>query len=79
MVNLTLEGLPDELHARLKEEAKRNRRSLNAEAIRCLERGLGTTTVDPADLRERLRAVRERAGGYLTADDVDRAKREGRE
>lgn len=79
MVNLTLKGLPDELHARLKEEAKRNRRSLNAEAIRCLERGLGTMTVDPADLRERLRAVRERAGGYLTADDVDRAKREGRE
>ena len=78
MVNLTLKGIPDELHARLKEQARRNRRSLNAEAIRCLERGLGTATVDPAELRERLRMVRERGGGYLTDEQVAEARREGR-
>lgn len=78
MANITIKGLPDDLHVRLKREAERNRRSLNAEAIECLERGLGTVAVDPAELRERLRAVRERGGGYLTEEQVDRWKREGR-
>lgn len=79
MANITLKGLPEDLHARLKAQAERNRRSLNAEAIRCIERGLGTAAVDPEELRERLRAVRERAAGYLTEEVVDRGKREGRE
>lgn len=78
MANLTLKGLPDELHARLKAQAERNRRSLNAEAIDCIERGLGTVAVDPAELRERLRMVREQGAGYLTEDVVDQGKREGR-
>lgn len=78
MTSLTLKGVPGGLHARLKAQAERNRRSLNAEAIRCLERGLETRVADPAELRQRLRAVRERAGGYLTEDRVDEGKREGR-
>ncbi len=78
MANLTLKGVPDDLHARLKAQAERNRRSLNAEAIECVERGLGTVAVDPSELRERLRMVRERGAGYLTEDVVDQGKREGR-
>jgi plasmid stability protein len=78
-VNLTLKNVPDELHARLKEQAVRNRRSLNAEAIHCLERGLGTVVIDPSELRHRLRVVRERAGGYLTGERVDEARQEDRE
>lgn len=78
MANITLKGLPDELHARLKAQAQRNRRSLNAEAIECLERGLGTAAVDPEELRKRLRAVRERGGGYLTEKVIDQGKRDGR-
>lgn len=37
MAALTIRNLPDELHARLKEQAKRNRRSLNQEVIAELE------------------------------------------
>ena len=33
MKTLTIRGLPDEVHERLKEQAKRNRRSLNQEVI----------------------------------------------
>ena len=79
MVNLTLKNVPAELHARLKAQAERNRRSLNAEAIVCLERGLGTERMEAGALRERLRMVREGAGGYLTDDVVEAGKREGRE
>ena len=38
MKTLTIRGLPDEVHARLKERAKRNRRSLNQEVIAELAR-----------------------------------------
>jgi plasmid stability protein len=40
---LTLKNLPDALHDRLSAAAKRHRRSLNNEAIVCLE-------VDPDDI-----------------------------
>ena len=36
---LTLKNLPDELHSRLSAAARRHRRSLNNEAIVCLEAG----------------------------------------
>ena len=78
MPSLTIKNLPADLHARLKESAERHRRSLNAEAIVCLERGLGGGAVSPGELRDRLAAVRERAGGYLTDDATAGAKREGR-
>lgn len=37
---LTLKNLPDALHARLTAAARRHRRSLNQQAIVCLEAGL---------------------------------------
>lgn len=48
---LTLKNLPDALHARLTAAAKRHRRSLNNEAILCLEAGMART---PATLEQRL-------------------------
>jgi len=33
MPNITLKNVPDEVHQRLKEQAKRHRRSINREAI----------------------------------------------
>jgi plasmid stability protein len=53
--SLTLKNLPDELHARLAAAARRHRRSLNNEAILCLEAGLAQV---PTAADERLRAIR---------------------
>ena len=39
MKSITIKGIPDELHKRLKAEAKRNRRSLNQEVIARLRTG----------------------------------------
>ena len=41
MPSLTLKGLPEDLYERLKQAAVENRRSINREAIVCLERSLG--------------------------------------
>lgn len=40
MATLTIKNLPDEIYATLSEVAKRNRRSINGEAIFRLERSL---------------------------------------
>ncbi|WP_457767598.1 FitA-like ribbon-helix-helix domain-containing protein [Cyanobium sp. ULC082] len=77
--SLTLKNLPDALHARLSAAARQHRRSLNSEAIVCLEAGL---TLAPAGAEERLtaiRALRETLprNGFAPADS-DAFKREGR-
>ncbi len=76
---LTLKNLPDEIYKRLKASAVTHRRSLNSEAIVCLESVLlpGRLPVD-----ERLaRARRFRAAlkpGTFKASKIDSIKREGR-
>lgn len=41
MPSLTLKDMPPKLHSALKKRAIRNRRSLNQEALYCLERATG--------------------------------------
>jgi len=52
MSTLTIRDVPDELHARLKERAERNRRSLNAETLLMLEQAL-LLYPEESELRER--------------------------
>jgi antitoxin FitA len=76
---LTLKNIPDDVYDRLKLSANAHRRSMNSEAIVCLE-----TVLLPAKvtLAERLARARElRAGlsqGKFRARDIDAMKREGR-
>ena len=59
---LTLKNLPDALHARLAAAAKRHRRSLNKEAIVCLEAALGGAAPTAEEELTRRRALRGRLG-----------------
>ncbi len=76
---LTLKDIPDEVYERLKASAATHRRSLNSEAIVCLESVLIRSTVTPA---ERIARARELRGGLqrraFKARDIDAAKRRGR-
>jgi len=84
MPTLTIRNVPDDLHNRLKEKARRNRRSLNQEVIAELMGGVG----DMADVlkkKERAEVLlakidQLRAGlvGSLSSDEIDAARREGR-
>lgn len=86
MATLTIRNLPDELHRELKERAKRNRRSLNQEVI--AELADASCAVMEGDVeRKRLRAeemigmvkeLRSQMKGFMTAEEIDAAKREGR-
>lgn len=76
---LTIKGLPDDLYERLKASASDHRRSLNSEAIVCLERALGRARIDEGELRARIDARRERlAGSPLTDEALREARSWGR-
>ena len=80
MATLTLKNFPDDLYAQLKARAAQHRRSLNREAILCLEEALAdlpgrdpsTTLADLRRARARLRRIR------LTDRDLVAARSRGR-
>jgi plasmid stability protein len=76
---LTLKNIPDALYDRLKLAAEMHRRSLNSEAIVCLESVLLPTKMMPSERIARARELRAALStGKFHARDIDAAKREGR-
>jgi len=76
---LTLKNIPDEVYERLKASAEAHRRSLNSEAIVCLEAVLLPGRVDPDERLARARALRATLPkGKFEARDIGAMKREGR-
>jgi len=76
---LTLKSIPDEVYERLKVSAEAHRRSLNSEAIVCLEAVLLPGRMSPSERLARARALRATLPkGRFRAKDIDRLKREGR-
>ena len=76
---LTLKNIPDDVYARLRAQAKRHRRSLNSEAIVCLESVLIPGRVAVADRLAAARAMRARLPKLVVRRrELDAFKREGR-
>lgn len=81
MVTITVKNIPEELYERIKSQAKVNRRSINSEIISIFEHAIPTRTpLEVKDVLERARKVRELTADYtITAEELDRWKKEGRE
>jgi len=76
---LTLKNIPDYVYVQLKLSAGMHRRSINSEAIVCLEAALVPTRVPPAERLVRARALRAMLGPTeFLPDEIDTLKREGR-
>jgi len=76
---LTLKNIPDEIYLRLKAAAASHRRSMNSEAIVCLESVLLPGRAATEDVIARVRALREALPkGKFTAKEINTFKREGR-
>jgi plasmid stability protein len=76
---LTLKNVPEEVYERLKASAEEHRRSLNSEAIVCLESALLPGRIEPAERIARARALRGALGKVkFRAREIDALKREGR-
>jgi plasmid stability protein len=76
---LTLKNIPDAVYERLKHSAEIHRRSMNSEAIVCLEAALLPERVTPAERLARARALRSTLpkSKFLTRD-FQALKKEGR-
>lgn len=76
---LTLKNIPDDLYERLKVAAEMHRRSLNSEAIVCLETVLTPTKIAPSERLERARRLRAGLStSQFQARDIDTLKRQER-
>ncbi len=76
---LTLKNIPDEVYQRLKASAESHRRSLNSEAIVCLEAVLLPGRLTPGERLARARALRSALPKVkFLPRDIDALKREGR-
>ncbi len=76
---LTLKNIPDDVYDRLKLSAQAHRRSMNSEAIVCLEAVLLPAKVPLAERLARARELRAALPqGIFRARDIDDLKRDGR-
>lgn len=75
---LTLKNIPDDVYARLRAAAERHRRSLNSEAIVCLETVLVPHQIAPSERLLRARQLRAGLEAKFSAADIDALKRKGR-
>ncbi len=81
MPTITLKNVPEELHRRLKERAERHHRSLNREAIRCLEAAVAPPAFDPEVFLAKADALREELaarGLWVTEESLRDAIEDGR-
>ncbi len=78
MTSLTIKNIPDNLYKKIKQQAKKNRRSINNEVIYMIERSIDQPPVDKAEFLADVRALRKQLNVYLTDETVDRAINEGR-
>lgn len=76
---LTLKNIPDAVYERLKAAAATHRRSMNSEAIVCLEAVLMPTKRAPSERLARARELRAAlTQRTFLASDIDLAKQQGR-
>jgi plasmid stability protein len=78
-MNLTLKNIPEEVYQRLKAAAEAHRRSLNSEAIVCLETALLPRRVAGSERLAAARALRATLPKVaFRAEEIDGFKRRGR-
>ncbi len=75
----TIKNIPPVLHARLKQEAQKHRRSINSEILEVLEEVLlGSKQDDSKDMIREARILRSKFKGTTTPEEISRFKRTGR-
>lgn len=81
MASFTIKNIPAELYEMLKHQAKINHRSMNSEVIFTLKKALGSTERGEFDqiIRQQAREFRKKINIVLSEEEINEAKRSGRE
>jgi plasmid stability protein len=79
MATVTVKNIPDELYERLKAIAEINRRSINSEIIVCIENAVTSRRINPDEVLENARRLRQLTAGHRISDEeFNQAKAKGR-
>jgi plasmid stability protein len=79
MATVTVKNIPDELYKRLKAVAEINRRSINSEIIVCIENAVTSRRINPDEVLENARRLRQLTAGHPISDEeFNQVKAEGR-
>lgn len=78
MVAFTIKGLPEEVHRKLVERARRKRRSLNAEVIATLEQSVVSQPVEIEGFLLEIARLRRQVKGRLNDRQLADLKSAGR-
>jgi plasmid stability protein len=78
MKSITLKNIPDAVHVALKHRAKQHGRSLNKEALACLESAILPTRINVDEMLVEIRQHRASLPGRLTDRLIGEAKTKGR-
>lgn len=80
MATMTLKNVPDELYDRLRRQAQAHRRSINSEAIHCLESVLAPRRVTAEERLARIRSLRPEIDiEAVSAEEIQAAIDSGRQ
>jgi plasmid stability protein len=77
MASVTVKNVPEDIYEKLKQRAKANQRSMNAEVIACLQETVGSGRFDPEKLLARIEALHSRISSPLLTDRLLRRARAG--
>ena len=72
MPNITLRGIPDDVHTALKDAASRNHRSLNGEILARLDASVPRDGADPKEILKRIQQRYEEIGPIDLDDETIR-------
>ena len=78
MASVTIKNIPDELYEQLKLIAKANRRSINQEVIFMIEQAMRSGDDDLETTTDEIRTLRDSLNIYVTEEELNQAKNEGR-
>ncbi len=78
MKTITLKDIPSSVHAALKQRAKQHGRSLNKEALACLEKSVSPARFDATAMLLDIRNHRASLPGKLNDHLIKTAKEDGR-
>jgi len=68
-VNLSIKNVPEDIHEALKKQAAQNRRSLNSEILKALEKSIERQKDVDAQI-ERLRALRSKQQFEVSTEEI---------
>jgi len=78
MPSMTIKNMPKDLYEALRKMAERHHRSINSEVIVRLKRVLLADTEGPQERLARIRGLRKKVRGSVTAREIEKAIDEGR-